>query len=138
VGKTYLKHACKEEGRCAAEYFSAFIGHPLKRAKPALKRIPPHWKTITERTSLLASNKNGRHATNLYHAILNYALALLEAQMRLEINIVGLDAACSFLHADRLYRDSLVYDLMETHRAQVDDLVLILVHIRLHSMEATS
>ena len=60
-----------------------------------------------ERTSLLAPNDNGRHATNPYHAILNYALALLESQVRQEINVVGLDAACGFLHADKLHRDSL-------------------------------
>ena len=92
-----------------------------------MKRIPPHWKVITERSSLLAPNKNGRHATNPYHAILNYALSLLEAQVRQEINTTGLDASCGFLHADKNNRDSLIYDLMECHRAQVDDLVLSFV-----------
>jgi CRISPR/Cas system-associated endonuclease Cas1 len=34
---------------------------------------------------------------------------------------------CGFLHTDKLYRDSLVYDAMELHRASVDHLVLKLL-----------
>jgi hypothetical protein len=42
----------------------------------------------------------------------------------LELSCNGFDVACGFLHADRQYRDSLVYDLMELFRPAVDALVL--------------
>ncbi len=38
--------------------------------------------------------------------------------------VAGFDTACGFLHADQLNRDSLVFDIMELHRAQVDRLIL--------------
>jgi len=113
-----------EEGRLAIEYFSAFTDYPLKWNKSQSKSLPPHWLKVTERTSLISPNKNGRHATSPYHSLLNYALSLLETQVRRELNIVGLDPAGGYLHSDKLYRDSLVYDLMEAHRATVDHLVL--------------
>jgi CRISPR-associated protein Cas1 len=47
------------------------------------------------------------------NAILNYAYAIPEGQMRQALSGAGFDLACGFLHADRCGRDALVYDLME-------------------------
>ena len=44
--------------------------------------------------------------------------------MECSIRPSGLDPACAFLHADHAYRDSLVYDLIEEHRASIDKKVL--------------
>jgi CRISP-associated protein Cas1 len=109
-----------EEGMIAHAYFSAFVGHPLRWTS---RKVLPHWSCITERTSPLAPNDNGRHAVNPYHAMINYALSLLESQARQEINAAGLDASCGYLHADKSGRDSLVYDIVEPHRAYVDHAV---------------
>jgi CRISPR/Cas system-associated endonuclease Cas1 len=49
---------------------------------------------------------------------------LLEGQVRQALSVQGFDLACGFLHADKAGRDSLVYDLMELFRPQVDRLVL--------------
>lgn len=112
------------EASAAKAYFNAFVGMPIHWKTADLKYVPPHWKCIEERTSLLAPNGNGRHATNPFHAALNYGYALLESQVLQSIKSYGLDPSCAFLHADRSGRESLVYDLMEPHRATVDHLML--------------
>lgn len=110
------------EGRCAKAYFAAWENLPLKWMKADAKKVPPHWLSVSERTSPLANN--GRHAVNPLHAALNYAYALLDNGCRSALNKHGFDATCGFLHVDKLHRDSLVYDLMELYRAKVDDKVL--------------
>jgi CRISPR-associated protein Cas1 len=112
------------EGRTANAYFDAWKGFPLRWHKPDLKKIPPHWLTFTGRASPLAPWENARHAVTPMNATLNYAYALLEAQVRLALIKQGFDPACGFLHVDRRGHQALVYDLMECHRAQVDALVV--------------
>lgn len=112
------------EGRAADAYFSAWKGLPIKWHKDAAKSIPPHWKSVAERGSPLSKNHGARHATNPAQAILNYAYALLESQVRQSLNALGFDLACGFLHSDVLDRDSLVYDAMELFRPAIDDRVL--------------
>ena len=58
------------------------------------------------------------------NAILNYSYGVLEAQCRQALATEGFDLGCGFLHADKQYRDSLVYDLMELFRPGVEALVL--------------
>jgi CRISP-associated protein Cas1 len=57
-------------------------------------------------------------------AILNYAYGILAHTARAALLAVGLDISVGILHADKQYRDSLVYDLMELGRGPVDALVL--------------
>ena len=94
------------------------IGSSLKQS------IPPHWLHVAGRGSPLSKGHGARHAVCPVQAILNYAYALLESQVRQALEALGLDLACGVLHADVLHRDSLVYDLMEGYRAGVDHLVL--------------
>ena len=110
------------EGRLAAAYFDSFMGLPIKWIAVDVKKIPPHWKAVTERSSPLSSN--ARHAINPFHAALNYMYTVVEHQILCSIHAAGLDPACGFLHADKVNRDSLVYDLIEPIRAQIDDEVL--------------
>jgi CRISPR-associated protein Cas1 len=58
------------------------------------------------------------------NATLNYAYGVLEGQCRHALTMEGFDLSCGFLHADKQYRDSLVYDLMELYRPAVDAPVL--------------
>lgn len=111
------------EGRLAYHYWSVFIGLPIKWKPKDEKVVPPHWKSITERMSSL-SWSNARYAVSPFHSALNYGYAVLKSQVLRSILSVGLDPSCGFLHADKDGRDSLCYDLMEPHRAQVDQLVL--------------
>lgn len=74
------------------------------------------------RQSLLGGGN--RHATHPVSAILNYAYAVLESQVRQAAVIAGLDPTIGYLHTSRPGRMALVYDLMEPLRPQVDRLVL--------------
>src|SRR5215203_4652779 len=71
----------------------------------------------------MVSGKN-RHATHPVNAMLNYAYAVLESQVRIATVSRGLDPAIGYLHACRPGRVSLVYDLMEPLRPRVDRSVL--------------
>jgi CRISPR-associated protein Cas1 len=112
------------EGRAAVAYFAAWVGLPLHWAKPAIRRVPPHWLKMRERRSPLAPGNNARRAADPANAVLNYAYGLLESQARQVLTLAGFDLACGFLHVDQAGRDSLVYDLMECERGTVDGLVL--------------
>jgi len=62
--------------------------------------------------------------THLVNAMLNYAYAVLESQVRIATVSQGLDPTISYLHVCRPGRVALVYDLMEPLRPRVDRLVL--------------
>jgi CRISPR-associated protein Cas1 len=71
----------------------------------------------------MASGRN-RHATHPVNAMLNYAYAVLESQLRISTLSQGLDPTIGYLHACRPGRVALVYDLMEPLRPRVDRSVL--------------
>jgi CRISPR-associated protein Cas1 len=110
------------EGQAAGLYFAAWKGYPLQWRKSARRYVPPHWQTIRERHSPLSDS--ARRAVDPANAILNYAYGVLEGQCRHALVTESFDLTCGFLHADKQYRDSLVYDLMELFRPGVDALVL--------------
>ncbi len=92
-----------------------------------LYKLSQHHFFVIQRTSPLSHNHGARHAVNPFHAILNYSYAIAESSIRQALVSSGFDISCGFLHADKLYRDSLVYDLMELFRSEVDAKVLKLV-----------
>jgi hypothetical protein len=53
-------------------------------------RIPPYWLAI-----------RARHAVDPAIAILNYAYAVLEGQVRMTLSAAGFDLACGFLKLPR-------------------------------------
>jgi len=71
----------------------------------------------------MVSGRN-RHATHPVNAMLNYGYAVLESQARIATIAQGLDPAIGYLHTFRPGRVSLVYELMEPLRPQVDRLLL--------------
>src|SRR5215213_9323765 len=95
---------------------------PLRWKGTGRKPIPTEWHHVMARPSMV-SGRN-RHATHPVNAILNYAYAVLESQVRIAAVSQGLDPAIGYLHVCRLGRVALVYDLMETLRPLVDHLVL--------------
>ncbi len=98
------------EGRLAMPYFNTFVDVPIKFDKQAARSVPEHWTSITDRTSPLSKNHGGWHAVNPYHAILNFAYALLECQILQAINIAGLEPSVPFLHAYQEGRYALAWD----------------------------
>ena len=112
------------EGRLADAYWTTFEAVTLKWDKSALRVIPPHWRAIGKRSSDLSKGHGARKATNPYHALTNYAYAMLESKVRIALVKQGFDLSCSFLHSDKQGRDSLVFDLIELYRSKIDVLVL--------------
>src|SRR5215218_4827491 len=86
------------------------------------KPIPPERRHVVARPSMV-SGRN-RHATHPVNAMLNYAYAVLESQVRIAAVSQGLDLTIGYLHTCRPGRVALVYDVMEPLRPRVDRLVL--------------
>jgi CRISP-associated protein Cas1 len=113
------------EAQAAYAYFAAWQMMPLRWKGTGRKPIPPEWHHVVARPSMV-SGRN-RHATHPVNAMLNYAYAVLESQVRITAVAQGLDPTIGYLHACRPGRVALVYDLMEPLRPQVDHLVLSFV-----------
>ena len=110
------------EAQAAYAYFAAWQMLPLRWKGIGRKPIPPEWRHVVARPSMV-SGRN-RHATHPVNAMLNYAYAVLESQVRITTVSQGLDPTIGYLHACRRGRVALVYDLMEPLRPQVDRLML--------------
>lgn len=122
--KEYLR---MYEARLAGPYFQSFEGLPIKWSKADEKIVPSHWKVITGRTGI-STYGNARTAINPFHTALNYLYGVTEHQLLRYIHAAGLDPACGVYHNDKVGRDSLLWDLIEPHRAVVDDTVLKFFH----------
>ena len=112
------------EGGSAFQYFSAWRQLPIKWKGLGRRPIPNDWNSVGPRTS--ANNIKGynRDASHPLNAILNYAYAVLESHVRIEIISQGYDPTIGYLHAFEKYREALVFDLMEPLRPVVDLAVL--------------
>jgi CRISPR-associated protein Cas1 len=110
------------EAQAAYAYFAAWQMMPLRWKGVGRKPVPPEWHYVVARPSMV-SGRN-RHATHPVNAMLNYAYAVLESQVRISIVSQGLDPTIAYLHTIRRDRVALVYDLMELLRPRVDHLVL--------------
>jgi CRISPR-associated endonuclease Cas1 len=111
------------EANAAASYFREWRDIPVTWPKADLPKIPQHWRFIGSRQSPLTGGP--RLAVTPVHAILNYCFALLEAETRLAISALGMDPGLGLgLHTDTANRDSLVFDVLEPIRPQVETWLL--------------
>jgi hypothetical protein len=76
------------------------------------------------RTSPPSGYKSSRKAATPFHALVNYAYAILETEATITLQAYGFDPGMGILHTDKRYRGSLAHDLMEPMRPVVDGLVL--------------
>lgn len=120
------------EADAAAAYWRAWETIPIRFARRDEGRVPEHWRVFGTRTSPLTGSP--RLAANPANALLNYLYAILEAEGRMAALAVGLDPGLGILHADQGTRDSLICDLMEPVRPQVDAWVLSLLQSRTFSI----
>ncbi len=113
----------KCESQAALIYFGTWRNLPVQWPKADSLRIPDHWRTAGNRQSPLTGGP--RLAVTPVHALLNYCFGLLEAETRIAVAAMGLDACLGLgLHADTSHRDSLVFDVLEPVRPQVESWVL--------------
>ncbi len=121
------------EARAAVSYFAAWLEVPIRWKGTARRPIPPEWRRMPLRGSLLG--ERNRHSTHPVNSALNYAYGVLESQVRQACAVLGLNLAVGYLHVPARRRDALVYDLMEPWRPVTDRGVLGFV--RSHTFSAT-
>lgn len=110
------------EATCARAYWECLASLPLlwRPSDTRAGKVPQHWQTVGPRNSPLAPHGNARHAVRPAHAVWNLAYAALASDIRAALLAAGLDPACGFLHADAAGRESLVWDMVELRRGDVD------------------
>lgn len=124
-----MKEIADLESLAAQNYWMCWAGLPVRFKKSDLPRIPEHWLHFRARGSS-PIGFGQMNATDPINAMLNYGYAILEAETRLAILREGYDPAVGFMHTDYRKRHSLVLDLMEVGRPQVDREVLRMVQRR--------
>ncbi len=112
------------EGRGAFAYFNAWQSLPLRWKGIGRHPIPSDWHRVGQRQSFARKKGRNRNASHPMNAILNYAYAVLESQVRIELVAAGFDPTIGFLHAYKPERPTFVLDLMEPQRPIVDRKVL--------------
>jgi len=110
------------EGKSAQTYFAAWQELAPSWKHTDKRPIPESWRTTGIRHSRLKSYAKG--ATHPLQAMLNYAYAVLESQIRIEVTRLGLDPTVGYLHAWEPDRPTLVLDLLEPLRPVTDRQVL--------------
>jgi CRISP-associated protein Cas1 len=111
------------EANCAAAYFRSWVGMPIKWRGTSRRPIPDNWHVIGTRSSPyhLAGNRNAAHPVN---AILNYAYAALESEIRIKAISEGYDPTIGIMHEGSDGSSKFIFDLMEPERPKVDRAVL--------------
>lgn len=110
------------EGKCAQVYFDAWRSIPLSWKGTGRKPIPEAWHSIGTRRAY--QKRGNRFASHPVQAMLNYAYAVMESHIRIEVAKVGLDMSIGFLHKSQHDRPALALDLIEPARPAVDRAVL--------------
>jgi len=121
-----LEEVRQLEAAAANLYFSAWTGVAATFVRKDVDRVPEHWKGFVGRRSAVNPG-TARNATDPINALLNYSYRLLEAEGLLAVHAVGLDPGLGILHADVGGRDSLVLDVIDAVRPDVDRHVLQLL-----------
>jgi CRISP-associated protein Cas1 len=111
------------EANCAASYFRSWVGMPIKWRGTSRRPIPENWHSIGVRSSPyhLAGNRNAAHPVN---AILNYAYAALESEIRIKAISDGYDPTIGIMHEGNDGSSKFIFDLIEPERPRVDRAVL--------------
>lgn len=119
------------EARAANAYWTAWTSVSIRFARKDQFRLPAHWPIFLTRSSPLT--KSPRAAIGPINALLNYATAILETEVRIALLTMGMDAGIGVFHADQKGRDSFVYDVIEPIRPVVDSHVLTWLETRTFS-----
>jgi CRISPR-associated protein Cas1 len=111
------------EANCGASYFRSWVGMPIKWRGISRRPIPDDWRFIGPRSSPyhLAGNRNAAHPVN---AILNYAYARLESEIRIKAISDGYDPTIGIMHEGSDGSSKFIFDLMEPDRPKVERRVL--------------
>jgi len=91
------------------------------------RKVPALWCQYDGRRSVLGKGNSNKKAERPTNAVLNLLYKLVEIEGRLACVAVGLDPGLGALHLDTESRDSLVPDVIEPVRPQVERFVIDLM-----------
>src|ERR1700722_8118853 len=111
------------EAQSAVTYFRAWHTTSLLWRASARHPIPDEWRTVGPRYSRFYA-AGSRHAAHPVNAILNYAYAVLQSRVQIELITNGYDPMLGIMHSDRDDAPAFVLDMMEPDRPKVDRAVL--------------
>jgi CRISPR-associated endonuclease Cas1 len=106
------------EGRYSNAWFALLKTVTLHFKKKDVRKVPLHWYTLKHRESDVTSTN--RKASTPFNTLLNYGYGILAAQVEQKLVVHGFDPCAGYLHVDGVGRKALVYDVMESLRAEVD------------------
>lgn len=115
------------EGRAAFAYFNVLQSLPIRWKGLARHPIPRDWYVVGQRGTFARKKVGNRNASHPAQAILNYAYAILESHVRIQVVAAGFDPTIGVLHSGRGGRADFVLDLMEPQRPIVDRQVLAFI-----------
>ena len=123
-----LKSILAIEGSAAGIYWRAWRGNVhVPFAPQDLEFVPAHWYSFKNRASVRNPQMQGKNATDVINAMLNYSYSICENEARYACHVLGLDPAIGYGHGHTNESDTLVFDLMEVLRPEADRVVLSLM-----------
>lgn len=121
------------ESDAAVTYWREVAQLSVRFAKRSLDRVPTHWLRFGQRQSPIA--RGNRRAVTPANAMLNFAYAVLEAEVTIALASVGLDPGLGIVHADVEGRASFSLDVLEALRPDADRVVIDILSGRSFSHE---
>ena len=112
------------EARAASAYFTSWRGLPIRWKSRARHPVPAEWEVFGSRRTVTDGSATNRHARHPVNAMLNYAYALMNAQVRAELAADGYDPRLGIMHETRSDALAYVLDMIELRRPLVDRAVL--------------
>jgi len=113
------------EGPCAFAYFNGWTGLAMNWKSETRHPVPPQWREYRQRSTLLSGVKGkNRKADHPINAMLNYAYAMLESELRIKAAAEGYDPMAGIYHHAAKGSPAYVFDMMEPERPRVDRAVL--------------
>lgn len=112
------------EGRASATYFSAWQGVALQWRATTRHPVPEAWAFIGTRSAIREGKSRNGRASHPINAMLNYAYAILQAQIQTAVLSEGYDPTIGVMHHGLKGSPAFVFDLMEPSRPIVDAAIL--------------
>ena len=113
------------EARAGATYFAAWHGAPIRFKATARHPVPDAWRVIGPRSAVregkVAKNERASHPLN---ALLNYAYAMLQANLTVTAIADGYDPTLGIMHHGYKGSSAYIFDVMEPERPKVDAVIL--------------
>ena len=116
---------------CASRYFGVWQQLALRWTGTNRRPIPKEWSSYLGRTSIANGTKpKNVNASHPLNAMLNYAYAVRQAQLQIDVIANGYDPTIGIMHHGRRGLPAYVFDVIEPERPRVDAAVLKFVRER--------